>query len=349
MKNHLLTDMLYVIISEKQANVTTKEHDGIKYGQHQPSLLQIITSRKLHNHNSGSQNSNVVPNDDRTFLFSINPYNACAKNSSVSGNELWDMVILVVSGVRNFMRRDAIRNTWGSNVDVKNVKVLFLVGVDRVTSFRVEVAKESQLYGDIIQVDIGDNYTNLTSKSIAMLQWINDYCSNLKYLMKADDDVFVNLNLLLPLLHNFAKSEASLLCHVFQNAPPDRNKNSKYYTPIEEYPERFFPTYCSGVAYIIKSNVVAELHKASLQAKYLTMEDVFLTGIVANQIGISLLHEGRILFYKTKATGCSFRNTLVAHQMSSKELFVIYSQMQTKEIDCDTNINKYLMHVENMS
>ena len=262
---------------------------------------------------------------------------------------MWDMVILVVSGVRNFMRRDAIRNTWGSNVNVKNVKVLFLLGVDRVSSFRVEVAKESQLYGDIIQVDIEDKYTNLTSKSIAMLQWADDYCSNLKYLMKADDDVFVNLNLLLASLHNFAKSNASLLCHVFQNAPPDRNKNSKYYTSVEEYPKRFFPTYCSGVAYIIKSNVVAELHKASLQAQYLTMEDVFLTGIVANQIGISLLHEGRILFYKTQATGCAFKNTMVAHQMFSKELFVIYLQMQTKEIDCDTNVNKYLMYVKNMS
>jgi len=46
--------------------------------------------------------------------------------------------------------------------------------------------------------------------------------------MKANDDVFVNLDMLLPSLHDFDKSETSLLCHVFQSAPPDHNKNSKY-------------------------------------------------------------------------------------------------------------------------
>ena len=38
-----------------------------------------------------------------------------------------------------------------------------------------------------------DNYFNLTLKTISMMKWISDYCYKVKYVLKVDDDMFVNM------------------------------------------------------------------------------------------------------------------------------------------------------------
>ncbi|XP_075547265.1 beta-1,3-galactosyltransferase 4-like [Dermacentor variabilis] len=56
------------------------------------------------------------------------------------------------------------------------------------------VANESARYGDIIQADFRDTYRNLTLKSVFLLKWAFMYCSRAQFLLKTDDDVFVNVD-----------------------------------------------------------------------------------------------------------------------------------------------------------
>lgn len=65
------------------------------------------------------------------------------------------------------------------------------------------MAREVADFGDIIEEDFLDTYHNLTLKSIAMLKWINLTCygsnnstrsSMPQYVLKTDDDVFINID-----------------------------------------------------------------------------------------------------------------------------------------------------------
>ena len=49
-----------------------------------------------------------------------------------------------------------------------------------------------------------DIYYNLTLKTVMGLKWTSIYCNQAKYIMKTDDDIFVNI----PLLHRAAVKEA---------------------------------------------------------------------------------------------------------------------------------------------
>ncbi|KAI9561303.1 hypothetical protein GHT06_012259 [Daphnia sinensis] len=49
------------------------------------------------------------------------------------------------------------------------------------------------LHGDILQVDILDFYRNLPSKMAGLLNWVNVNCPGVGFLLKADDDIHVNV------------------------------------------------------------------------------------------------------------------------------------------------------------
>lgn len=57
--------------------------------------------------------------------------------------------------------------------------------------------KEIDLYGDIIIANFKDTYRNLTLKALYMVEWTSRYCSNARFFMKTDDDVFLNVPLVL--------------------------------------------------------------------------------------------------------------------------------------------------------
>ena len=44
--------------------------------------------------------------------------------------------------------------------------------------------------------DFKEDYFNLTIKHVFALKWIASYCNDVSYILKADDDVIVNLPLL---------------------------------------------------------------------------------------------------------------------------------------------------------
>jgi len=62
------------------------------------------------------------------------------------------------------------------------------------------VEEESLHYSDIIQEGFVDSYNNLTLKSVMMLKWVLSNCHSVRYIMKTDDDMFVNINNLVRLL-----------------------------------------------------------------------------------------------------------------------------------------------------
>jgi hypothetical protein len=110
---------------------------------------------------------------------------------------------MVPSAVRNFEQRQAIRSTWGNVSNIPTTVVRFLLGKSTNTTHQSLAATENQLYKDIVFEDIVETYENLTLKSIAMLRWTSLNCHRIQYLLKIDDDMFLNLPKLLDILTNY--------------------------------------------------------------------------------------------------------------------------------------------------
>lgn len=96
------------------------------------------------------------------------------------------------------------------------------------------IAEESKLYNDIIQERFQDTYNNLTLKSCMLLKWVTSNCSSSKFLMKSDDDMFVNVPMFLQTLKALTKSTGVLLGSLICNAKPIQDPQNKWYGLVQE-------------------------------------------------------------------------------------------------------------------
>lgn len=87
---------------------------------------------------------------------------------------------------------------------------------------------ESSTHNDIIQENFYDSYNNLTIKSIIMLKWLLNNCNRGKFLMKTDDDMFVNLPLLVKLLKTKSNNDGVLIGSLICNAKPITDPKNKW-------------------------------------------------------------------------------------------------------------------------
>jgi hypothetical protein len=60
---------------------------------------------------------------------------------------------------------------------------------EQYETYESAVQLESQSYGDILVVDFIDSYYNLSLKSLAILQYIDDTCNNTQFIIQGDSDV----------------------------------------------------------------------------------------------------------------------------------------------------------------
>lgn len=93
------------------------------------------------------------------------------------------LLILVISAVKNQNRRDAIRETWAQ--EKKDVKVIFVISQDQY------LHAEKLVHDDILEVNVPDEYRLLSHKLMESLNGVHHI--NFGYLLKCDDDTFVNV------------------------------------------------------------------------------------------------------------------------------------------------------------
>ncbi|CAF97551.1 unnamed protein product [Tetraodon nigroviridis] len=197
----------------------------------------------------------------------------------------------------NSGRRDAIRSTWGNETYIwsalgATIKVLFALGAPRApgAALQEQLVQENRLHGDLVQQDFLDSFYNLTLKLLLQIHWMHRRCAHARFLMSADDDVFVHTPNLVRYLQAVAASGGVAdfwVGKVHRGAPPIRSKDSKYYVPPEMYPWSTYPDYTAGAAYVVSGDVAERVHHATLTLNAsLYIDDVFM-GICANTVGVS--------------------------------------------------------------
>ena len=119
-----------------------------------------------------------------------------------------------------------------------------------------------------------------------LYKWAVEYCPNVKYILKTDDDSFVDTFHLSYFLkrHDFEDKENFFLCFAVNGYAPIRDVNDKHFVTRKEYSGDEYPLYCSGGAYVTKIETMKKILSQIEKFDYLFIDDVFLTGIAAQGI-----------------------------------------------------------------
>jgi hypothetical protein len=104
------------------------------------------------------------------------------------------LLVLSVSNAR--AKRNIIRNTWVNRLRSEHrMKAAFIVGrINESEHWHQLLDTENKRYKDIIMIDDFDSYDNLSYKVLAGFHWALQNCQSAKYIVKVDDDVFVNVD-----------------------------------------------------------------------------------------------------------------------------------------------------------
>lgn len=220
--------------------------------------------------------------DISDFKFLLNQ-SGCSSDSNIPYPLV---IILIFSAPLNHVKRQIIRDTWGQVNS--QARVYFLMGAVKLHEHQLLIEDENRKHSDIIQGSFEDQYRNLTYKHMMALKWIIYHCPDVRYIVKIDDDAFLNTQYLFDYLETKANEKNLIFCNKLTNATTQRSKRSKWYVTKEEYPDDYYPPYCEGASIIYSGDVILNLYEVAQQVKYFWIDDVHITGVMAQKLNLNI-------------------------------------------------------------
>ena len=198
-------------------------------------------------------------------------------------------------------------------------KVIFLLGstAKPEPGLEREIAEEGAEHGDIVREDFLDTYQNLTLKTLAGVKWAGQWCHQAEFVMKTDDDMYVNLETMMEYLgrehsdsskvRDHQLTGLSLYLHLQVITGCVKNDPHGPHQPLaaggQPAPALPFksvhPLFMAGAGYVLTGesftlfyfsfdrpgDLVMPLFTASLDISLVRVEDAFLTGYCARKVG----------------------------------------------------------------
>ena len=259
----------------------------------------------------------------------------------------------------SFDQRQSVRETWGQvarNATERTV-LLFFFGKAQDEKFRKRhqneskwkakelqerLLNESKTYGDIVQEDFMDSYRNLSLKSVAIVRWISVFCPESNFALKADDDMYINIPLLMKSLRTQLRQQPIFIMGMLQKySKPYRYVTHKWFVPYSQYNSSIYPEYVSGTAYSMTTTAALRLYVESFYVRPINMEDTYITGILARSATVPRIHEPKFSGHKkVQASGCLYRSKICGHDNSPKEMKLIHMELYDMNLDCGNFKNK---------
>ena len=108
------------------------------------------------------------------------------------------------SSGKYFERRQFVRNSWVKELKEYEIDIYFTIALNKNQTINEELREESDTYKDMIQFPFIDAFYILTLKAKAK-------CLSAKYILKSDDDGFINSALLIDKLSQFERGISGFL------------------------------------------------------------------------------------------------------------------------------------------
>ncbi|KAK3589561.1 hypothetical protein CHS0354_041690, partial [Potamilus streckersoni] len=272
--------------------------------------------------------------------------NYVLNNPSACANKKLDLIIIVHSATSNFQKRKVLRETWLNYVLLEQMSFqhMFLLGKASSITIQDMIADEHRKHGDIVQGDFIDDYHNLTHKAVLGLKWIHEICKNARFVLKVDDDVYLNIfRLMDEVLPSVQYSNDSIMCNVHHDQ--DIQRHGKWAMDADYFPTcKFYPfPYCGGGFALFSSTIVPLLLDLAHSVPFIWIDDVYVYGILANMAAnVSLRHIDELFNKEIEALECfqddDYCRMLMAFTYSTKIMKFFWSKALSTECNRHGNI-----------
>ena len=213
------------------------------------SASTITSTENISEHSALQLDS--LPKNDFSHLIDLDDFEFLKSPRACKELELKPVLVMLVhSAPDNFHKRVVIRETWGTK-DPRAL-LLFLIGAVNSTNIQDKLDLENKVHRDVVQGNFQDAYRNLTYKHVMGLKWFLYSCPEARYLLKTDDDVFVNT----PRLYDSLVTPSALskqfhggrllMCFEISRAKVKRTYRSKWRVSYDEYDDKYYPNHCPG-------------------------------------------------------------------------------------------------------
>ncbi|CAH1778629.1 unnamed protein product [Owenia fusiformis] len=271
-----------IVSSSQVDNDTTEAMIGLVIetendGKSEPSQQYNTLSTSTEDNATATEIISVDKKEENgKTVISPHDYKYLINEEKICANDPF-LLIYIHTAPGNVARRNMIRKTWGGVRRIQGYRtvLIFLLGVPSDRRIDERVTLESKIHHDIIQEDYIDTYRNLTLKGIMGLKWAINFCSNAKFILKTDDDVFVNIYPLFGYLLKITRENATSCHNVLGLVRPFVKKD-------------LYPPYCYGLAYVYAMSTAKPIYTASLYEPFFWIDDVFITGVLAKKAGVKL-------------------------------------------------------------
>ncbi|XP_054607721.1 N-acetyllactosaminide beta-1,3-N-acetylglucosaminyltransferase 2a [Nothobranchius furzeri] len=272
----------------------------------------------------------------RTYPMLINQPHICQENPF--------LLLVVKSLIPHFDRRQAIRQTWGHAGILANrtVVTVFLLGstllVESFPDLQGMLVHEGNFHKDLLQWDYRDTFFNLTLKEVLFLEWFSQHCPQAQYVLKGDDDVFVNTLRVLDFLDGLSEFKAKdlFIGDVISDAGPQRDKRLKYFIPESVFVGEY-PPYAGGGGYLLSGELALRLYNVSQEVVLYPIDDVY-TGMCLKKLGLAPeKHSGFRTFdieEKFRRNPCIYRGLMLVHNRTPQDMLKLWPWIVRPELDC---------------
>ncbi|KAK0068000.1 beta-1 3-galactosyltransferase 1 [Biomphalaria pfeifferi] len=233
--------------------------------------------------------------NEHSIKYMFNPSTACAENMN-------RVLFIVPSKPTNFDHRNKVRQSERGkfvNLTENGSKLFFFLGRVPGGSQKIQrlIEEEIVTYRDIVQIDFLDTYANILQKTVSMLHWVTHFCSNASFVVRTDDDVKVNVTDIISALEEKRRTfRHFLLGEIQEGWEPIRNRHSKYFLSMTEYPHPLLPRFAIGGLLGFPAATAALLYQCALRLKPIWLDDVFISGLCAPKVGVTLIGDPRFSF-----------------------------------------------------
>lgn len=268
----------------------------------------------------------------------------------IVGKDALFLLMLVTSKPSSFKRRQVFRQTMGSleNSPVSRWKMVFNLG--RYTRSDGDVEEEASKYKDMLVGNFRDTYNNLIIKTFTAFRWAAR-AVNCKFVLKADDDVYVHLPRLIGWLQLVNRPRDLYAGVPAEGTHVERWPWQTYFISYKTYggieKGQIFHTYCRGPFYVLSHNLLGAIWNATKVHEPFPIEDAYV-GVLLNGIGIKPLAIPKCnwkltSFNKLKAQDeCFYKDAICAgHMMDDRKINYAHERFkynQTKALsECGEN------------
>ncbi|GFO21055.1 beta-1,3-galactosyltransferase 1-like [Plakobranchus ocellatus] len=253
--------------------------------------------------------------------------------------------VLIISAPHRSEQRQAIRSTWCDPTNFPQVPqhawhCVFLVGQSENHHLNLLLKEEKAGFGDLLIGSFWDSYKNLTLKVVPGLLWSVNNCPS-SFLVKTDDDCFVNVGLLHTFLLHHNQLKTGLYAGNFvldrSKLRVMREKKNRWSVSYKDFPSKYYPPYASGMGYILSSDVAHQLVAESHFVPPIPVEDAYV-GIVLSRLWVQPTNSKRFQISAAGLSLCNFLYVFIVHDVTREDQTELLHKARNASVSCNHSV-----------